>query len=32
MLCYKKVNYNFDNTDIHICQSVIYTLVDHEFG
>lgn len=25
MLRYKKLNYNFDNTDIHICQGVIYT-------
>lgn len=24
MLCYKKLTYNFDNTDIHICQTMIY--------
>ena len=26
MLRYKKLNYNFDNTDIHIRQSLIYNL------
>lgn len=31
MLRYKKLNYNFDNTDIHICQEEWFIpLVDHE--